>query len=371
MNLDECRARIDEIDAALLRLFAERMDVVGEVANYKKEHDLPIFHPEREAAIIQNKLQTSPEEIKTYVKSFFINLMEYSKCLQLGKVDEAPTIPYQASGLQDNPKTTVIYQGSEGAYQHLAALRLFEQAVLTPVASFNDVFDAVQSGKASYGIVPFENSTAGSVDDVYDLLAQYDLYINQMDRLKIEHCLLTRPETAPEDITAIYSHPQSLLQCRRYLHGKEYTTHPYANNALAAQFVAESTLPIAAICSAECAELYGLTIQERAIQDISDNYTRFIVLSKELLVAEDAKETAVCIRIPNRADELNKLLTKFSIYGINMNKIESRPIGDKDFSVTFYISFSGTVRDQNVLDLLHDLRYHYEWFQLLGSYPID
>lgn len=371
MDLQQCRDQIDRIDSQLLALFQERMEIVSEVARYKKENNMQIFHPDREEAIIQNKLDRSPDDIRPYVRPFFTHLMEYSKCKQLAIVDQAGAINHTTCNLQDTATTKVVYQGNRGAYQHIMAEKLFEQANLSAVGSFGDVFEAVLAGTADYGVLPLENSTAGEVDDVFDLLRDHQLYINLTCRLQIEHCLLTRPDVEISDVTDIYTHQQSILQSRGYLKNQSAAVHPYANNALAAEMVAASDQPFAAICAKECADIYGLVVRRQGVQDMAENFTRFIVISKALTVCPNATETTVCIRIPNKANELNKLLTKFSIYSINMNKIASRPIGDKDFSVCFYISFGGTVADLSVQNLIHDLQYHYPDFQLLGSYQVN
>lgn len=370
MDLTQCRQQIDEIDHELLRLFSERMNVVKQVANYKQQHQLPIFHPGREQEIIADKMKQAPEEIKEYVKSFFVNLMETSKCYQLGVIDQKRSVEFVEGTVQGTAQTKVLCQGSLGAYQHIAAKQLFPASEILFCKSFGDVFEQVQNGQADYGLVPLENSTGGTVSDVYDLLSQYDLPINLMYKLKIEHCLAAKQKLALEDITDVYSHYQSFRQCSELF--KQYPameTHEYPNNAFAAKLVAESEGNIAAICSEECARLHHLEILKTNVQNSADNYTRFIVLSKTMLTNDDCNEMSICVRIPNQAGELNKLLTKFSLYSINMTKIESRPIGDKDFSVLFYISFQGNSKERKVLELIHDLQYNYDFFKLLGTYP--
>ncbi len=369
MNLEQCRAEIDRIDRELLKLFSARMEVVKHVATYKKERDMEIFHPVREEAIIADRVARAPEEFKPYVKPFFTHLMEYSKCMQLRQICEEEGWNYEEASLQDTRETKVVYQGIAGAYQQLAAKEMFSNATISAVATFSEVFEQVSSGAVDYGVLPLENSTAGTIGDVYDLLIRYELHINFIHRLQIRHCLMTKPTTSFAEITDIYTHPQSILQCKNALASLQIPAHPVANNAVAAQMVSASTEPIAAICAKECAELYQLNIHKEDLQDSDHNYTRFIVISKHLCVPSEAVETTVCLRLPNHKNELNKLLTKFSIYGIDLTKIESRPIGDKEFNVTFYISFEGTLRDPQVRDLLQDLSYHYEWFRLLGCYP--
>ncbi len=370
MDLQSCRTEIDSIDKQLLTLFEKRMDIVSQVANYKKEHQLPIFQPERERLIIQNKIAQAQEDTKEYVTSFFTNLMEISKCYQLNLLSSQPQIPFTQGTIdRDFDKIVVGCAGTKGAYAHIAASNIFSTPNIQFYQSFEQVFEAVQQQQIDYGILPIENSTAGSVTDVYDDLTQYSVYINASYDLKVEHCLAAKQQTSMDNLLGIYSHKQALHQCSGFL--KQYPQIPvnlYANTALAAQFVSENEQPIAAICSEACANLFGLQVLKSQIQNSSDNYTKFIVISKQLLSNEDCDEVNICIQIPHIAGELNKLLTKFSFYHIDMNKIASRPIGDKDFNVRFFINFSGNIKDKNIQQLLYDLHTNYDYCKLLGTY---
>lgn len=370
MDLIECRTEIDQIDQELLRLFLERMDVVAQVAEYKKANGLPILNAGREQEVIENKLSRSPDPLKEYVRSFFAHTMEVSKCYQLSQLKQVESIPFEEGSAADKPGVQVACQGTKGAYSHITAKRLFPSASIAFYSTFRDVFEAVKDCRADYGILPIENSSAGSVCDVYDLLKEYSLPINLTYRLKVEHCLAAKTALPVESLKRIYSKKEALEQCSRFLESHQIPYENYANTALAAQYVAESDASekIAAVCSEECAEIFHLTVLERQIQNISDNYTKFIVISKKLLVSSASTETSLCIRIPNCPGELNKLLTTFSLYGIDLSRIESRPIGDKEFSVLFYLSFVGTIADRTVQELITDLRYHYDSVKLLGTY---
>ncbi|MGI5959452.1 MAG: chorismate mutase [Massiliimalia sp.] len=370
MDLKECREQIDHIDQQLLHLFLERMDVVTNVAEYKKRNGLPILNAQREKEVIENKLKDCPETAKEYVESFFVHLMEISKCYQLSQLKEISSFPIITGSICDSQDSRIACQGTKGAYSHITAKRLFPSGQIQFYNTFREVFEAVTNQTADYGILPIENSSAGSVCDVYDLLKEYGLSINLIYRLKVEHCLAAKSGVALDQLKRVYSKKEALEQCSRFLTECQIPTENYANTALAAQYVAESqeSEQLGAICSEECAQIFHLDILKRQIQNISDNYTKFIVISRNLLVSDKSTETGLCIRIPNQPGELNKLLTTFSLYNIDLSRIESRPIGDKEFSVLFYLSFSGSIADHRVQELISDLQYHYDFVKLLGSY---
>lgn len=368
MDLQQCRSEIDLIDRELLSLFAKRMEVVSQVADYKIKHDLPILNTSREQEVIRDKMQNSPQEIQEYVKSFFINLMETSKCYQLNLFHSKQEIEATDGAVTSSPETRIACPGTKGAYSHITSKRLFPDSQIAFYTTFKEVFEAVESGEADYGVIPIENSTAGSVSDVYDYLNQFDLAINLTYQLKVEHCLASKNELSTEAITEVYSHRQALDQCSVFLKENALHSTAYVNTALAAEYVSESDEPIAAICSEECAKIFGLHILKQGIQNASDNYTKFIVISRHMIVNEACDEVGICVQIPNQPGELNKMLTKFSLYSINMSKIESRPIASKDFNVRFYINFAGNIKDRNVMELIEDLRYNYKDFKVLGNY---
>lgn len=369
MNLEECRKKIDEIDKQLLKLFVERMEVVKNVAEFKKENNLPILNSAREQEVIDNKLKNSPNNIHEYVKSFFVNLMETSKCYQLNFVSDKKEIYFTTEDLIDNKNINVVCQGTKGAYQHTVSKILFPNSNIDFCDNYKDVFDCINNKNADFAVLPLENSTAGSVTDVYDLLSQYNLYINSMFKLKIEHCLAVKKETNFDNLTGIYSYVQALNQCSNFLKSTDnISINQYPNTALAAEFVKNSSEHIGAICSKDCAKLYGLEILKDDIQNNTENYTKFIVVSNKLHSKNDFDEISICVKTPNKAGELNKMLTKFSLYSIDMTKISSRPIGDKDFGVLFFINFKGNLDDKNIQELIQDLYYNYDSVKVLGAY---
>lgn len=369
MNLEECRNKIDEIDKELLKLFTERMNIVKNVAEYKRDNNLPILNTNREQQVIDNKLKNSPDNIHEYVKSFFVNLMEISKCYQLNFINNKKDISFDCNDLIDNHNIKVICQGTKGAYQHTVSTLLFPNSNIGFCETYKDVFDSIANNNADFAVVPLENSTAGSVTDVYDLLSQNNLFINSMYKLKIEHCLAVKEDTNFENLTAIYSYIQALDQCSNFIKStNNISINQFANTALAAEYVSKSNGHIGAICSKDCAKMYNLKILKDNIQNNSENYTKFIVVSKTLNCKDNFDEIAICVKTPNKSGELNKMLTKFSLYSIDMTKISSRPIGDKDFGVLFFINFKGNLNNKNTQELLQDLCYNYDFVKVLGSY---
>lgn len=372
MNLDEYRNNIDKIDNDILNLFIKRMQLCTDIAEYKKSHNLPILNSEIEISIINNRLSNSPNNIHEYVKAFFSNILEISKCHQLTYIENKKKFDYIEKNdiLMDNDNILVVCQGTKGAYQHTASKNLFPNSKITFCNTFKEVFDTISDKKADFAVVPLENSTAGSVTDVYDLLSQYDLYINSMYKLKIDHCLAVKEQTNFDNLIGIYSHIQALSQCSNYLSqlDRKISINQYDNTALASEFVANYDKHIGAICSKDCAKLYGLKILKENIQNNTENYTKFIVVSNTLNSSKNCDEVCICVQIPHSYGQLNKMLTKFSLYGINMTKISSRPVGDKHFNVVFFINFEGNLTEKKTQNLLQDLYYNYDFVKVLGSY---
>ncbi len=375
MDLNSLREQIDEIDSGLLPLFEKRMDVVRGVAQFKQENGLPIFHPERENAILDRMANRARPEYSASAKVLYTSMMELSKIQQrkqIGTIQpfcEQIRSALQNSGVGRPQHPRVACQGVEGAYSHIAADSLFPEAEITFHHAFEDVFRAVEQGDTEYGVLPVDNSNAGSVADVYALMKQYDFFIAYSVKVKVEHCLAVRPGVSLDEVTQVYSHEQALMQCKNW-----FDAHPgkapvkFQNTAMAAKFVSETDEPAAAICSCKSAKLYGLEILQSGIQNTDENYTRFMCIAKNLRLEPDANMVSVALSIPNVPNSLYKLLTVFAAAGVDLTKIESKPIGTKNFDVIFYIDFLGNVRDENVFYLLNHLESEYEPFKFLGNY---
>ncbi|SDA21123.1 chorismate mutase / prephenate dehydratase [Ruminococcus sp. YE71] len=367
MELKELRGQINEIDAQILDLFQKRMDICCQVAEYKIENDLPIFHPEREQQVIEQVRESVPEVLGESAVTLFTNLMDISKCRQFQMLfanePQLESVPLERTG-----KQSVAVPGTIGSYTHAAANKLLPDSEPQFFESFAEVFAAVESGTTEFGVVPINNSTAGTVNATYELMSKYDLTICAATKVSVNHSLCIRPETNIEDVHRVYSHEQALMQCSEFLAAHGYSARPYVNTSLAASRVKESDEPIAAICSEICAKHFGLKIVSRNINNADTNFTRFIMMSKKLHLDPDANMISVCLRLPHQTSALYRLLTKFSVAGLNLTKIESRPVANTDFDVMFYLDFEGSVTTPVVLQLIRELKTELKYFKFLGNY---
>ena len=370
-DLSEIRKDIDAIDSELIELFRCRMDCAKEVGCYKKERGIPVLNRQRENEILDN-VQERGGEYGAAARLLFANIMELSRALQHNIVCSGQALRREITQADEAPPTegvTVAYQGIKGANSYEAAHKLFPSAALCSRKTFEDVFDTVDSGEATFGILPVENSTAGSVSAVYDLILKHRFYIVGALDMPIEHCLGALKQSTLEDIEIVWSHPQALSQCGNYIASRGYTPVPKANTAVAARDAAlEKRLNVAAICSPEAAKEYGLQLLERDLQDDPYNTTRFIVISKRLYIAPDANKISLCFSLPHVEGSLYNLLCRFNSLGLNLTKIESRPAKGRDFEYLFYLDFTGSVRSDNVIDLLSQLSEELPEFSFLGNY---
>lgn len=266
-------------------------------------------------------------------------------------------------------KEKIAYQGIKGANSYEAAQRLFPESDLTAYKSFDDVFRAVEDGECAYGVLPVENSTAGSVAAVYDLILRYRFYIVGALDLPIDYCLAGLKQSSLGDIEKVISHPQALSQCEQYISRMGFESAACSNTAVAARDTArEKRLNIAAVCSYKAAEEYGLKVLDDHLQDNKNNKTRFIVISKKLYINENANKVSLCFSLPHVTGALFHMLQRFDALGLNLTKIESRPIPDKDFEYLFYLDFSGSVKSEGVTSLLCKLSGELPEFSFLGNY---
>ena len=265
--------------------------------------------------------------------------------------------------------------GTEGSYAQQAVSQLFKYPTIKYVSGFEKVFDAVESGEAPYGVVPVENSAAGTVTQVYDQMVRHEFRIVKALRLKVNHVLLGARGAKLENIREVKSHPQALAQCGKYLKkhaGWEAVAD--INTAVAAKNLGISGKEdLAVIASRACAELYGLDILDENIQDESYNYTRFICISKKLEIYPEARKFSIMLSLPHRPGSLATILSKFAAIGVNITKLESRPIPGMDFEFRFIFDFDASPRDEQVLRLLAELADdpEIEHFTFLGAYAED
>ena len=376
MELNELRNEINQIDDEILKLFLRRMEVTDQVADYKREHGLPIYQPQREREVLKKVAEQAGDEKSGYARVLFSMLMELSKSSQNKRSGRELELHRQiADAIENTPKLfprspMVACQGVEGANSQIACEKMFQNPFILYFKSFESVFSAIEQGLCQYGILPIENSTAGSVKKVYDLMIRHNFSIVRTFRLKIDHNLLAKPGVKLEDIKEIYSHEQALNQCSSFL---ETLTGikliAVENTAVAAKMVAESgRRDIAAISSRSCMELYGLANLAPSIQDKDNNRTRFICISKNLEIYPGADKTSIMMILPHRPGALYRVLSRLYVLGINVTKLESRPIPDRDFEFMFYFDLDTSIYSEEFVQLMCELDELCEEFRYLGSY---
>lgn len=377
MNLEQLRDKIDIIDRQLVELFCQRMSTSAEVADYKKENGIPVLDKQRERELLAKIAEMGGSEYGNYCVRLYSQILELSKAYQHRRLDSESELllkivnALESCGGRALPDSaTVACQGVEGAYSSLACEKLFQMPSILYCSSFDGVFSAVSKGLCRYGILPIENSTAGSVKRVYDLMRESNFHIVKSIRLKVNHSLLAKKGTKISDIKKIYSHPMAIAQSEEFLASLEgVEVIPCENTAVAAKSVAESDdKGVAALSSINCAELYSLEVLKSSVQNREDNYTRFILISKELEIYPGADRTSLMLTLPHRAGSLNSLLSLFSALGINLVKLESRPLEGRDFEFMFYFDIEVSVYSDKFLQLINELPYATESFAYLGSY---
>lgn len=375
MELKEIREKIDCIDDKIVQLFVDRMNLAGEVAKNKIETGKMVSDSTREDEIIYRLASKTPDELKYYIKELYSTMFAVSKSLQNKIVNtNSETVEQIKNALNIDDKSfpvsaTVACQGVNGANSGVAAKRVFPISEISYFKTFEGVFSAVDKGLCEFGILPIENSTAGSVLEVYDLMNRYNFYITKAIRVKINHCLAVIPGADKKDIKKVYSHNQALKQCVEYIKTQKFEGIEVENTAVAAKSVLEGQdKTVAAICSKECASIYGLKIIDENIEDNSSNFTRFIVISKKLNIYKGNDKISIMTSASHEVGSLSKLLLRFSALGLNLSKIESRPIVGSDFEFLFYFDFDGNIEDAGVLNLIAEMENGSIRFKFLGSY---
>lgn len=368
-QLKEIREEIDEIDSKLLPLFLKRMDCSVRVAEVKKQANAPVLNAGREEEILA-KMRDQGGKYGEEAVALYRAIMSASRLRQhqlLADGSELRELERSASRQMPQRPAGIVCQGVEGAYSHQAALQLFHDAPISFKGTWKQVFEAVENGRAQFGVLPVENSAAGSVNGVYDLILQYRFYIVGATAVKVEHCLAVWDKN--NEVTAVASHPQALSQCSEYIESHGLKAMEYSNTAAAAKYISE-THPdgVAVLCSREAAEQYGLTILEEAVQNEKNNQTRFIIISKEPILPENANKISLCFSIPHTPGALHTVLERFAMRGLNMTKIESRPIPGSTFEYDFYLDFTGNLHKKETLELICALKDELPRFSFLGNY---
>ena len=376
MELNDLRQEIDQIDDQLVQLFTRRMDVSARIAGVKKEKCLPIFVPAREREKLADVAQKAGPEMANYTRTLYSMLFELSRAHQ-NKLNGRTSPLYEriSQAISTTPRlfpenAAVACQGIEGAHSQIAAERIFKDPFIMYFKSFESVFSAIDQGLCQYAVLPLENTTTGSVKKIYDLMVRHGCSIVRAYRLKTDHNLLAKHSTKLADVREIYSHERAISQCEAFLQQLPgVSVVPVANTAVAAEMVSLSPRnDIAAISSRNCMELYDLDCLSPSIQDKSTDHTLFICISKNLEIYPGSDRTSIMAVLPHRSGSLYKFLSRLYTLGINVMKLESRPIPDRDFESMFYFDLETSVYSEEFIQLICELDDLCEEFQYLGSY---
>lgn len=374
-DLEEIRKEIDGIDEQIVSLYEKRMKLTSDVAEYKIRTGKQIFDKERE----QQKLSavtalTEHEADKDGVRELFEQIMSMSRKKQyrlltshgITKEPEFEMVKHL-----DYTNARIVFQGLEGAYSQQAMEKFFgKNCDSFHVAAWKDAMNAIKDGRADYAVLPIENSSAGIVSENFDLLVEYDNYIVGEQIMHINHALLGTGDATESDITSIYSHKQSLMQCSDFLEQHaDWEKFSLNNNAVAAKKVKEDGLKNqAAIASAKNAEIYGLKVLRNSIQNNKNNSTRFIVVTGKKIFTEDAKGISICFEVNHESGALYHALSHFIYNGINMTNIHSRPLQNKNWEYRFFVDFEGNFKEEAVINALRGLKEETISFRILGTY---
>ena len=374
-DLQEIRPEIDKIDKELVRLFEERMKLCDEVADYKISTGKKVFDPARE----QEKLATLRALADTGFNEQCIGellaqmmcmsrKMQYQKLAQNGRKTE-----HGFTEVEDIKKEDIVvaYQGVEGAYSHQAMLQYFGEEVKNfHVKTFREAMEVIRDGKADYAVLPIENSSAGSVNDVYDLLLEFENCIVAETFVKVEHALLGLPEASIEDIKTVYSHPQALMQCSKFLEQhRDWQSISELNTAVSARKVVDAAdKSQAAIASEFAGKLHGLKVLQRAINHNQDNTTRFFIISKEKIYTKQAKKVSICFELPHASGTLYNMMSHVMFNHLNMTKIESRPLEGRNWEYQFIIDVEGRLSEADMENALLGIKEEAKSFKILGNY---
>lgn len=372
MDLSDIRVEIDAIDDQMTELLKKRMECSLKVAEIKKAQGLPIYHPGREQQIF-DKVNERGGKYGSYLVELYRLLMECSRELQHENLSSDGELKKTvlSADKELNIKGKVACYGEVGSFTHIALTTAFEKELIEPdfCDTFEKVFEAVNSGKVKYGFVPVENSSSGSVNEVYDLILKYKLFIVGAAAMPIKQNLLGVKGASLSDIKAVYSHPQALSQCKEFLTVNNIEPREYANTAAAAMLVAQmNDKTVGAVGSLDCADKNGLDILVPSIQKFDNNQTRFIAISKQPVIPDDSTKISVVFSLSHTPGSLQKILTRFSIHGLNLTKLESRAGKNGDFETQFYLDFVGNVQDSKTLTLLSALSDELNDFSFLGNY---
>lgn len=375
MDLQQIREQLDGIDQNIVSLFQERMELSKEVAQYKINTGKSVLDKEREASKMKTLTSLAQSELNRHgIEELFTQIMAMSRKLQYQMLQERgfegklSFFPIPALSLK---QVRVVYQGVEGAYSHAAMKQFFgDQVSNFHVEKWRDAMEAIAEGIAEYAVLPIENSTAGIVSEIYDLLVEFDNYIVGEQIISCNHALLGLQGTQLSDIKTVYSHPQALMQCSRFLNEhREWVQRSFDNTAMSAEKVLnDQDGSQAAIASVYAAQHYGLDVLQENINNSNTNSTRFIIVTNQRVYVEDAKKISICFEISHESGSLYNVLSHFIYNNLNMTKIESRPIEGRNWEYRFFVDFEGNFSEGSVKNALRGILEETSNFKILGNY---
>lgn len=374
MDLLECRNKLDVIDKKIVKLFEERMDICGKVAETKIASGKAVYDAEREKQKLDAVSAMADSEFnQVAVRELFSQMMSISRKYQysiLAEHGRAMKLGFERLDQLPMEGVRVVHQGVEGAYSHAAAIQYFgEKAEIYHVARFEDAMKEVQLGNADYAVMPIENSSAGAVIDMYDLLTRYDNYIVAETFLPVNHALLGVPGAKLSDVKTVFSHPQAVMQCSAFLNDNGLKQISVENTAVAAKrVVEEGDKSQAAIASEIAGKLYGLELLKPFIQNNQGNTTRFVILANRKVYQKDAGKISLCFELPHTSGSLYNMLGNFIFNHVNMMMIESRPIPGKNWEYRFFVDIEGNLQDAGVKNALRGIGAEAQNFKILGNY---
>ncbi len=375
VDLSDLRIKIDAIDGEIVSLYEQRMEISRQVAESKINTGKKVFDKEREIAKLRAVKDMTHNDFNRHgIEELFEQIMAMSRKLQYQLLSDSGTtgkLPFIGVDELDLAKARVVFQGADGAYSQAAMDQYFGDKVSSfHVDTFRDAMSAIEEGSADFAVLPIENSSAGIVSEIYDLLVEFENYIIGEQIIKIEHCLLGLPGAKKEEIKTVYSHPQSLMQCEKYLTGNEdWKQISMLNNAFAAKKVSEDGIASQAAIAGEYAgRIYGLQVLEKGVNDSNTNSTRFIIVCNQKIFLKQAKKISICFEIPHESGSLYHMLSHFIYNNLNLTKIESRPIEGRNWEYRFFMDFDGNLAQSSVKNALRGLREETRNMKILGNY---
>lgn len=374
MELLHLREELDKIDKSIVELYEKRMELCAQVAAYKIENNKRVFDKEREQQKLDAVSALAGNEFNARgVRDLFELIMSLSRKLQYMIIEERTgggRMPFTKLDRLDANKCRVVFQGAEGAYSQAAMMKYFGKEVDSfNVDTFRDAMLAIDEGSADFAVLPIENSSAGIVSEIYDLLVEFENYIVGEQIIKIEHCVMGLPGAKISDIKTVFSHPQSLMQSARCLTEAGWQQISMKNNAFAAKKVAsDKDITQAAIAGEAAAGIYGLEILKKGVNDLKENSTRFIIVTNQKVFTEDASKISLCFELSHKSGALYHALSHMVYNGLNVNKVESRPLPGRNWEYRFFLDFEGRLTDSAVKNALRGLREETHNMKVLGNY---